>query len=98
MNPRNPRAPRCAGITLLEVALLMAGLAVLAALLLPGLMRPRVHSCRINCVNNLKQVGLGYRLWALDHQDRFPMALTASSGGTLDHPRRTEAWPELRPR
>jgi hypothetical protein len=97
MNPRHPPVPRCLAITLLEVTLLMAGLAVLAALLLPGLLRPRVHVCRINCVNNLKQVGLGYRLWAMDHQDRFPMALTSSNGGTRDHPLRAEAWVHLEP-
>jgi hypothetical protein len=37
----------------------------------------------IQCVNNLKQTGLGFHLWALDNNDRFPMEVQQSQGGTL---------------
>src|SRR5207253_1972590 len=38
----------------------------------------------IGCVNNLKQVGLAYRSWALDHNERFPMQIPLTNGGTLE--------------
>ncbi len=36
---------------------------------------------RINCVNNLKQVGLSYRLWAGDNGGKYPMQVPATNGG-----------------
>src|SRR5687768_16035284 len=44
--------------------------------------RPRV--ARINCVSNLKQVGLGFRMWSNDHNDRFPWQTPAFEGGTKE--------------
>jgi hypothetical protein len=38
---------------------------------------------RIDCVNNLKQIGLAFRTWALDHGDRFPFNVSTNEGGTL---------------
>jgi hypothetical protein len=42
------------------------------------------RSPRINCVNNLKQVGLAYRVWSLDHNDLFPTQVSLTNGGTLE--------------
>lgn len=39
---------------------------------------------RINCVNNLKQIGLGFRTFALDNQDCYPMQTPVTNGGTLE--------------
>jgi hypothetical protein len=38
----------------------------------------------IICVNNLKQVGLAFRQWALDHDDRFPFNVPSPQGGTRE--------------
>ncbi len=48
------------------------------------------HGCepkaqRLSCVNNLKQIGLGFRIWAGDHDDHYPFNLTTNAGGTLEH-------------
>jgi hypothetical protein len=56
--------------------------ALIAALLPPFL--PHRHSHRLNCVNNLKQVGLSFRCWSLDNQDRFPMQVSTNEGGTRE--------------
>jgi len=34
---------------------------------------------RIQCVNNMKQVGLAFRIWAGDHRDKFPTSLVVMS-------------------
>jgi len=44
----------------------------------------RCGSARINCVSNLKQVGLGFRMWSNDHGERFPWQLPAAEGGTRE--------------
>ena len=41
-------------------------------LLLPALARAKKKAQRINCVNNLKQVGLAFRLWGGDNDDKYP--------------------------
>jgi hypothetical protein len=39
---------------------------------------------QITCVNNLKQIGLAFRQWAIDHEDRFPFNVGTDSGGTRE--------------
>jgi prepilin-type processing-associated H-X9-DG protein len=69
------RAPRHPAFTLLDLIVVIAVLAILTSLLLPALTRGNRRSNRIGCVNNLKQIGLGFKIFANDHQDRYPMQL-----------------------
>jgi hypothetical protein len=39
---------------------------------------------RISCVNNLKQIGLSFRIWAGDNKDRFPMQVSTNEDGTME--------------
>src|SRR5215510_11247827 len=71
------------GFTLLELLAVVISVVVLAGVLLPAMV-PRRKSCRINCVSNLKQIGLAYRMWASDHQERFPWQVSTNEGGTLE--------------
>jgi len=38
----------------------------------------------ITCVNNLKQIGLSFKTWALDHDDKYPFNLSTNAGGTME--------------
>lgn len=69
--------------TLLEVFILVVVLAILSLILLPAL-RPAHFCCQLNCSNNLKQIGLAFKTWALDNGDRFPMGVSTNDGGTLE--------------
>jgi prepilin-type processing-associated H-X9-DG protein len=44
----------------------------------------KCRASRINCVSNLKQVGLGFRMWSNDRGERFPWQVPASEGGTKE--------------
>jgi prepilin-type N-terminal cleavage/methylation domain-containing protein len=70
--------------TLIELLVVIAIIAILAALLLPALAAAKRKAQRINCVNNLKQVNIAFRIWEGDNQDRYPMAVSTSQGGSME--------------
>ena len=67
--------------TLIELLVVIAIIAILAAMLLPALAAAKKKAQKISCVNSLKQVGLSFRLWEGDNNDKYPMAVTPANGG-----------------
>jgi hypothetical protein len=59
-------------------------IAILAAMLLPALAAAKMKAQRINCINNLKQVGFAFRVWEGDNNDQYPFNLSTNKGGTLE--------------
>ncbi len=80
--------PRCSerrnqALTLVEVLAIIAIVILLIAITLTRLATPE-HSDRIRCVNNLKETGLAFKIWAGDHGDKYPMDVSVTNGGTME--------------
>ncbi len=39
---------------------------------------------KVSCVNNMKQIGLAFRTWALDNSNKFPSGVSVTNGGTME--------------
>lgn len=73
------------GFTWLELLLVVIVVVILAGLVLPVLApRRRSDGRRIKCVNNLKMLGLGLRIFTTDNQGKFPWAVPIREGGTQE--------------
>jgi hypothetical protein len=78
---------RNAAMTLFEVGVVVAVVMVLIIFFLPKLLRPRTHSfspVSNSCINNLKQIGLAYRIWEGDNGDILPMGISVTNGGSME--------------
>jgi hypothetical protein len=74
------------GLTLVELCVLIACVAIfwLVFMSLVPTNHSKARALRIQCVNNLKQTGLAFSIWAGDHSDKYPMEISETNGGTME--------------
>lgn len=75
--------------TLIELLVVIVIVGFLAALLLPAFGRVRAEARKIECINNLRQIGAAFYLYLDEHNEIFPPGGGSPSSGQAD-----QSWKE----
>jgi hypothetical protein len=73
---------RTGGFALVELIVVILTLALMVGVLLPAFATSRADIARVQCADNLKQVGVAFRTWGDAYQSRYPMMVPMFDGGT----------------
>src|SRR5215472_11580817 len=74
----DPKPASRHAFTLIELLVVIAIIAILASLLLPALSSAKSRAQRLRCTSQMKQLGLGFTLFASDHLNQYPPTAWAS--------------------
>lgn len=69
------RRARARGFTLIELMIVIAIIAILAAILVPNMVRARSRGQLVACTTNLKNIGTAMELYTVDYKGRYPTSM-----------------------
>lgn len=78
---RKRGSPR--GFSLVELLVVIGIVALLISVMLPTLCASKERANRVKCASNLRQIGMGLRLYANDNKGQFPRTVMNTSGSKL---------------
>jgi hypothetical protein len=79
-------------MTLFEVLLVLAVITFVVVMILPARSRPR-GSPWISCLMNVKQIDLGFIMYAMDNNGKFAIQTSVTNGGTMEFLERNQTFP-----
>jgi prepilin-type N-terminal cleavage/methylation domain-containing protein/prepilin-type processing-associated H-X9-DG protein len=88
------RPQKARGFTLVELLVVIGIIALLISILIPALGNARRSSNTVKCLSNLRQIGIAYQMYAIEHRGHWPVAVH-EVGNTKFPVAEERRWPDL---